>query len=103
VIQTLEQERERLAHAAPVDPDAELVRRELRQAAALARHGAWRLGHSMLGQGPSKDALRRDLADCIEEQARVWKARSRPGGLEDSLTRLRRTLASDDYREPVTS
>jgi hypothetical protein len=56
----------------------------------------------MLGQGPSKDTLRRALAACIEEQARVWQARSRPGGLEDSLARLRRTLASDDYREPVT-
>jgi hypothetical protein len=102
VIQTLEQERERLAHAAPADRDAELVCRELRQAAALARHGAWRLGHILLGQGPSKDVLRRDLAACIEEQTRVWEARSRPGGLEDSLARLRRTLASDDDREPVT-
>jgi hypothetical protein len=95
VIQTLEQERERLAHTAPADRDAELVRRELRQAAALARHGAWRLGHILLGQGPSKDTLRRDLANCIEEQARVWQARSRPGGLEDSLARLRRTLPDD--------
>jgi hypothetical protein len=95
VIQTLEQEREHLAHAAPADADAELVRRELRQATALARHGAWRLGHILLGQGPSKDTLHRDLATCIEEQARVWQARSRPGGLEDSLARLRRTLPDD--------
>ena len=82
VVRTLEEQREQLASG------------ELRQAAALARHGAWRLAHIALGQGPTLEELRRDLSSLIEEQARVWAASSRPGGLEDSLVRLRRVLPS---------
>ena len=81
-MRTLEEQREQLASG------------ELRQAAALARHGAWRLAHIALGQGPTLEELRRDLSSLIEEQARVWAASSRPGGLEDSLVRLRRVLPS---------
>lgn len=76
VVQTLEEECERLAPG------------ELRQAAALARHGAWRLEHIALNRGPPLEELRRDLSALIEEQARVWRLHSRPGGLEDSLARL---------------
>ena len=91
VIQTLEQQREALAHAAPLRPEDEQLRSELRQAAALARQGAWRLGEILLGQSPPQDA-RRDLKACISGQERVWQACSRPGGLPDSLARLRRLL-----------
>ena len=38
---------------------------------------------------------RLDLERAIAEQAGVWSERSRPGGLEDSLARLRRVL--DEY------
>ena len=71
--------------------------RELSQAAGLARHGAWRLGLSQLGSGPGHAELRADLEALIEEQAEVWALRSRPGGLPDSLARLRRGL--EDYSD----
>jgi hypothetical protein len=90
VIQALDEECEQLAHR------GDLLHRELRQAAFLARHGAWRLGHIALGQGPPKEMLREDLSSLIEEQGRVWIARSRLGGLSDSLARLERAL--EDYR-----
>lgn len=71
------------------------LQRELRQAARLARHGAWRLArrHHLPCPGPA--ALHADLSEAIREQAVVWAARSRPGGLDDSLARLR--VALDDY------
>ena len=52
---------------------------------------------SGLGQGTAEhaDALRHDLSSLIAEQARVWRARSRPGGLQDSLARLQRALPKD--------
>ena len=71
------------------------IGRELAQAAGLARHGAWRLAHSQLDTGPGRAQLRADLETLIEEQAAVWALRSRPGGLTDSLARLRSRLA--DY------
>jgi len=71
------------------------VARELRQAARLARHGAWRLARRNELPAPGADALRADLHDAIAEQARVWSKRSRPGGLPDSLARLERAL--EDY------
>ena len=43
---------------------------------------------------PSDAELRRDLADAIAEQRACWLERSRPGGLEDSVARLEKTLAS---------
>ena len=95
VIRTLEQESETLARAAPLTPDDEQVRSELRQAAALARQGAWRLGEIVLGQSPPAD-MRRELEACIEQQQRVWLARSRPGGLPDSLARLTGLRDEDD-------
>jgi hexosaminidase len=69
--------------------------RGLHQAAGLARHGAWRLMRRALGSGPDDATLRRDLEALIERQRTVWLETSRPGGLDDSLARLRRAL--DDY------
>jgi hexosaminidase len=73
--------------------DAAMVGAELAVAARLARHGAWRLLQRAGGKAPPVDELRADLAEAIEGQQAAWLARSRPGGLEDSLGRLRRTLA----------
>jgi hypothetical protein len=92
VHQTLGRASERLSRARPQIDDGDLVRRELAQAARLARQGAWRLERAYLDGGPAPDALRRDLEECIEEQRAVWLARSRPGGLPDSLARLERVL-----------
>ncbi|NRA04150.1 MAG: beta-N-acetylhexosaminidase, partial [Myxococcales bacterium] len=83
--------------ASAARPEAgDLLGREIAQAARLARHGLWRLGHRALDQGPSFPELRRDLEERIEEQAWVWNARSRPGGLDDTLEGLRRALRDYD-------
>ncbi len=95
---------ERLAHAAqrversrPACADAGTVRRELLQAIRLARHGAWRLLRAAGGDAPDDATLRRDLAEAIAEQRACWALRSRPGGLDDSVSRLEETLAT--YRD----
>ena len=74
--------------SAPACVDSDIVRDELRTAARLARHGALRL----LGA-----AERADLQEAIAEQERCWLARSRPGGLADSLAHLHRSLADYPY------
>ncbi|MBM4335127.1 MAG: glycoside hydrolase [Deltaproteobacteria bacterium] len=86
---------ERLSRARPAGFGGEICARELRQAAALARHGAHRLMHATPEGGPAKSELRAELEPLIEEQAACWRERSREGGLCDSLARLRSTLA--DY------
>ena len=86
---------EALERARPSGFGAAICARELRQAAALARHGALRLMHATPGGGPSQAELAADLAPLIEEQAACWRERSREGGLRDSLARLRGALA--DY------
>ena len=78
------------ARAKPQGFGGALVARELAQAAALARHGAFRLMHACLGEGPSPDAAcATSSAPLIEEQRACWLARSRPGGLADSLAPAR--------------
>ena len=81
-------------HSAPACADAEVVRRELVQAARLARHGAWRIARNAGFAAPSDLELRRDLEEAIEEQRACWLLRSRPGGLGDSIARLEKTLSS---------
>jgi hypothetical protein len=76
----------------------DLVSRDLRQAALLARHGSWRLLRGRLGAGPDLAALRRDLAERIETQRERWLATSRPGGLRESLALLGRAL--EEYGAP---
>lgn len=93
VVVELERTRAELAGAAPKGFGGALVARELAQAAALARHGAFRLMHARLGSGPSPTELVDDLAPLIVEQRECWLARSREGGLADSLARLERARA----------
>jgi hypothetical protein len=88
----LEAAGERLAAARPRCEDGDTCVRELAQAIRLARHGAWRLLRELGGRAPSDTALRRDLAEAIEEQRACWRLRSREGGLADSLARLEATL-----------
>jgi hypothetical protein len=95
-VERLESARERLADARPRCADGDVVVRELAQAIRLARHGAWRLSRELGGAAPSDSALRRDLAEAIEEQRACWLLRSREGGLADSVARLEATLASYD-------
>ena len=73
--------------------DGDTVRRELRQACRLARHGAWRIAREAALPSPETADLARDLAEALDEQSACWLLRSRAGGLDDSLAGLRRTLA----------
>lgn len=88
VVATLDGADDELAAAVLTDPDGAITKRELRQAVALARHGAWRLARRHELATPDDEALASDLAHLHEEQSACWDARSRPGGREDSLGRL---------------
>jgi len=69
-------------------PDADLLRAELENAAAMLRH-ACRIGLSRLGAPPMSDkALAAESRRIIREHRRLWLARNRPGGLGDSERRL---------------
>ncbi len=88
----IEQSLARIERARSAADDGALVARELAHAARLARHGAWRLARAYLDQGPSDAELERDLRALVDAQRALWLARSRPGGLADSLARLERPL-----------
>ena len=92
LVEKLDAAADRAAAARPGCRDGSICVRELRQAIRLARHGAWRLLIMDGAPAPEDAALRRDLAEAIEEQRSCWLARSRPGGLDDSLARLTATL-----------
>ncbi len=76
-----------LAQARPRCADGALVVRELAQAARLCELGALALARAagLSARAPDFAAL---LAEATEEQRTCWLARSRPGGLADSLARL---------------
>jgi len=82
---------------ADMSADDTLIRAEFKQAAELLLHGAYRTLR-MLGDSrdASSAAMRIDLERLIGTQRSLWLERSRPGGLDDSLARLRRHLA--EYR-----
>ena len=84
-----------VGRARPGCADGEIVVRELAQALRLARIGAWRLARRAGARAPDDAALRAELAAAIVEQRACWLARARPGGLDDSVARLEKTLASD--------
>lgn len=73
--------------------DGDVIRRELRAAGRLARHGAWRSARQGGFATPGDAELRSDLAEAIELQHSSWLERSRPGGLRESLARLQGSLA----------
>jgi len=77
-----------LPRARSAAPDGRIVPRELAAAARLARQGAWRIARDAGLAAPSALALRDDLASSIALQRAAWLARSRPGGLRESLARL---------------
>lgn len=91
VIAALDAAESDLREAGPSATDGAVVVDELIVAIGLARHGARRL---LVRAGvPSDDAaLRAELAGLIDEHRRVWLLRSRPGGLDDSVAHLERTL-----------
>ncbi len=88
IIDTLDEADATFAGATFTDDDGELTRDELRQAVALARHGAHRLARTHGLPSPDDATLAADLARLREAQAACWSARSRPGGLGDSLAKV---------------
>ncbi|MCX7005977.1 MAG: family 20 glycosylhydrolase [Kiritimatiellaeota bacterium] len=73
-----------LAHAQMHCPDAKLVSNEFALVAQMLRHGL----HRALTGAESAD----DLHALLAEHRRVWLARNRPGGLDDSQRPLRDRL-----------
>jgi hexosaminidase len=93
VIATLEAARDLLASARPTAADGATTVAELDVAIGLARHGALRLLVQGGGPDPGPAAMRSDLEPLVTSYSEAWLARSRPGGLVDSLAHLERTLA----------
>jgi hypothetical protein len=82
-----------IARAQPGCADGDLVRHELTTATRLARHGAYRLLRQADAPAPDTAALHADITTNIDAQTHAWLARSRPGGLPESLAHLQATLA----------
>jgi hypothetical protein len=83
-------------------PDAELIRREFTSSAQLLRHACRRasaLLDGSLADPGARHALDQDMQAIVAEYRRLWLARSRPGGLEDSVGRLERARA--DYQKAL--
>jgi len=98
VIETLDSARSDLANARPACTDAAAVTEEIDVAIGLIRHGAVRLGATAGLDGPGSDVMRADLSDLVERYQRTWEARSRPGGMADSIGHIEKTLGS--YTSP---
>ncbi len=93
-----------IARAEPRCADGELIKRELRQALQLTRLGALTLANEHgIEAGEISES---DIAGVLGEQRACWLARSRQGGLEDSLGKLRlrpvfQPTAKDDPNNTV--
>ncbi len=74
-----------LAEAQMARPDADLIKREFTNAAQLLRHACRAAIAYLEGDTAAHGDLRAELEALIEEHKSLWLARSRPGGLEDSL------------------
>jgi hypothetical protein len=80
-------------------PDAALIRDEFANAARMLRHACDRALALWRG-GPATARVRRalaaDLRVILGEHRRLWMARNREGGLQDSVRSLEQRLA--EYR-----
>ena len=94
VVATLDRARDELRGARPTAADGATVVAELDVAIGLARHGALRLLAAADGRVLDPAAMRADLEPLVDAYEERWLARSRPGGLADSVAHLRRTLDS---------
>jgi hexosaminidase len=73
--------------------DAAIWRDEVSAAAAWLRLGIDLARHRLGWEGdPGAEALRAEHARLVEEHRRLWLARNRPGGLDDSVARLARIV-----------
>jgi hypothetical protein len=70
-------------------PDSGVVESEIINAAAMLTQ-ACRIGRMRLGSSPfSAKALGVAAREIVKEHRRLWLIRNRPGGLRDSVDRLR--------------
>jgi hexosaminidase len=89
-----------LAQATPSTRDGALIGDEFRQTAALMRHGCHQAQAKLAANAqqmadvPAAERARlaEELAPLIEEHRRLWRARSREGGLVQSVGRLEHLL-----------
>lgn len=79
--------------------DCDLVCDEYRLAADLLRHACRRALFLLDDSGDTPAALLADLETLAERQRQMWLARSRPGGLGDSLARFE--PAREAYRQAL--
>jgi hypothetical protein len=84
----------RIGEARIFRADARLIADELHNAAAMLRyaceHGITLRDSRAVPERTSQ--LAQDLRRIVEEHRRLWLARNRPGGLDDSAERLGRNL-----------
>lgn len=73
-------------------PDAQLIQQEFAVAARMLKHGARRALAQLTNPADQSD-LAEDLDGIEADLRQVWLSRNRPGGLDDSVTRLRRARA----------
>ncbi len=81
----------RISDARPEASDGELIKAELENAIAMARHGAHR---ALAAQDETMDRtpLRHELQHIISRHEQLWLQRNRNGGLRESSGRLREAL-----------
>ncbi len=88
----------KLTHARMNRPDAALITDEFSNTARMLEHactrGQWRLKPATQASA-KKTALAQDMRILMGEHRRLWMARNRPGGLQDSARRLETRL--NDY------
>ncbi|HMB96300.1 MAG TPA: beta-N-acetylhexosaminidase, partial [Tepidisphaeraceae bacterium] len=71
--------------------DAELIRDELRNAAAMLKYACHRGRHLRGDDRINRDSLLNEQKAIIASHRRLWLARNRPGGLIDSIARLKQS------------
>ncbi len=81
-----------LRAARPAAPEGALWMAEFRQAIGLARHAS-RRGLAWFHPKDDRGPLRRELLTLIRQHEAQWLARNRVGGLHESSSRLRASLA----------
>jgi hypothetical protein len=96
VLATLEQASADLGHAGPRTTDGSIIVEELLVATALARHAAERMAIRAGALEPDPARQQAELSDLIDRYRAAWLARSRPGGLERSVSHLERVRAAYD-------
>jgi hypothetical protein len=93
----LDAQRARLRRARPTRHDATLVVAEIDTAARWLQY-ACALARLRLGEAADDGSLAVEHADLVERHGELWLARNRPGGLSDSLARLRFVAPPGDAR-----